>query len=178
MSKYLSPKSNRKYTITLVSLILILTIGVGGTLAYLITSTGEVKNTFTPADYDIEINETLEDGAKKNVTATNMSDFDMYLRAAIVVTWTNADGNVIPQPSGATVTGIPDGDVGNWKMVGDYWYYNTAVAPNGTTDAIIAEARMENLPEGVKGNIEILVQGIQAEPDQAVIDAWGFVPGN
>lgn len=173
MSKYLSPKRSKKSIATLVSLILILTIGVGGTLAYLITSTGEVKNTFTPADYDIEINETLEDGAKKNVTAINMSDFDMYLRAAIVVTWTNADGNVIPQPSGATVTGIPTGDVGNWKMVGDYWYYNTAVAPNATTDEIIGEAEATGLTEGVKANLEILVQGIQAEPEQAVIDAWG-----
>ncbi|MBQ7094460.1 MAG: hypothetical protein IJN84_08090 [Clostridia bacterium] len=173
MSKYLSEKSKKKSLTLMVSLALALTIGVVGTVAYLVTNTDPVVNTFTPADYDIEINETLEDGAKKNVTVTNDGEVPMYIRVALVVTWTDAEGNVIVKPEGASMTGIPTGDVGNWKMVGDYWYYNTAVAPNATTDEIIGEAEATGLTEGVKANLEILVQGIQAEPEQAVIDAWG-----
>ena len=143
MSKYLSEKSKKKSLTLMVSLALALTIGVVGTVAYLVTNTDPVVNTFTPADYDIEINETLEDGAKKNVTVTNDGEVPMYIRVALVVTWTDAEGNVIVKPEGASMTGIPTGDVGNWKMVGDYWYYNTAVAPNATTDEIIGEAELD-----------------------------------
>ena len=177
MSKYLSEKSKKKSLTLMVSLALVLAISVVGTVAYLVTNTDPVVNTFTPADYDIEINETLENGVKKNVTVTNDGEVPMYIRVALVVTWTDAEGNVIVKPEGASMTGIPTGDVvgknGTWIKNGNYWYYSKPVGANATTDEIIGEAKATGLTEGVKANLEVLVQGIQAEPDQAVIDAWG-----
>ena len=63
MSKYLKNKNKKSLTL-IVSLILIITIGVGGTLAYLITSTSAVKNTFTPSKVVISVDETFDGNTK------------------------------------------------------------------------------------------------------------------
>lgn len=49
----------KKAVITAVALTLVLCLTVGGTLAWLMDKTGEVKNTFTVGDVDIELTETL-----------------------------------------------------------------------------------------------------------------------
>lgn len=155
------------------SLILVFAISVVGTVALLIDESDEVKNTFTPSTPDIKIEETLEDGVKKDVKVTNDGEVDMYVRVALVVTWKNADGNVIAQPEGTELTGVPAGNVGKWKLVDDYWYYTEIVAAGSTTDSLIDEAKATGLTDGVTVDLTVLAQGIQAEPDQAVIDAWG-----
>lgn len=48
----------KKAVITAVALTLVLCLAVGGTLAYLIDQTGEVKNTFTYGTVDIDLTET------------------------------------------------------------------------------------------------------------------------
>lgn len=176
MSKYLSEKSQKKSLTLMASLALVLAISVVGTVAYLVTNTDPVVNTFTPATPSIKVEETLNEGVKSDVKVTNDGEVPMYIRVALVVTWTDAEGNVIVKPEGASMTGIPTGDVvgenGTWIKNGNYWYYNAPVGANDTTDAIIGEAKATGLTEGVKANLEILAQGIQAEPDQAVKEAW------
>ena len=59
--------SVKKNTAVLLALILLLGLGVGGTVAYLATSTTEIVNTFTPADGKIDTEEELDSKVKKNV---------------------------------------------------------------------------------------------------------------
>lgn len=47
----------RKTIVLVMSLVLVLGVAIGGTLAWLTDSTGEVKNTFTTSDVDIELSE-------------------------------------------------------------------------------------------------------------------------
>ncbi len=181
MSKYLSPKRSKKSMATLVSLILILTIGVGGTLAYLVATTGEVKNTFTPSQVNISVNENVDNGVKSNVKIKNHDDsVKAYIRAAIVVNWMDANGNVwAATPVEGTDYTMATG--GNWTLGTDgYYYHKGAVNPNADTSVLITAAKyLENAPEGYSLSIEILAQGIQADGVMSdnvttpVEDAWG-----
>lgn len=58
--KYYRP-ARRKSTVMLLALILLVAWTIGGTLAWLTDKTGEVKNTFTTSNIDIELTETKTD---------------------------------------------------------------------------------------------------------------------
>ena len=58
--KHLKPSSFRKKpALLLTSLILVVTLSVAGTLAYLIATTSDVKNTFSIATVQISVQETV-----------------------------------------------------------------------------------------------------------------------
>ena len=174
MSKYLSPKRSKKTITMLVSLILILTIGVGGTLAYLITSTGEVKNTFTPSQVNISVNENVSNDVKSDVKIHNERDsVKAYIRAAIVVNWVNDEGDVwAATPVLGTDYTMTTGN--GWTLAKDgYYYHRGAVEPNADTKVLITEAKyLANAPDGYYLSIEILAQAIQADG----VDANGKTP--
>ena len=171
-------KASRRQSLVLVaSILLILAISVGGTLAYLATQTGSVANTFTPTSVGTHIDEVKDGNVKKNVTVTNTGSTDAYVRAAIVVTWINDDGQVYPQ---APVLGtdytmeLNTGTTGAWTAYNGYYYCKAPVAGGGKTGVLISSAEPTgDAPEGYYLSIEILAQAIQAEPKAAVIDAWG-----
>lgn len=174
---------NRKRSAALVvALLLLVCLTVGGTLAFLIDSSGPVENTFTPANVPPTIVEELEGNVKEKVTIKNSGNIPAYIRAVVVVTWQDEDGNVY---SSAPVLGtdytatLPA--TNGWMQKNDGYYYYTSKVPAGeettallTDGAVKAEA---DIPNGYQLHMEIIAQSIQATPDQAVIDAWGFVPG-
>ena len=175
-------KRNYKSIALLSSLILLASLAVGATVAFLVDSTKAVENTFTPSTVDITVIEGKFDGkVKENVTIKNElaegKGVKAYIRARVIVNWVDEDGNILP--------GMPDGceqtiDQNNidWTLKGNYWYYNKIVEPGKETTNLINSATYK-VPEGVTDRlrIDILAEGIQAIPEQAVIDAWGFVPG-
>ena len=171
-------KRNSKLFGVLLSLLLVAALCVGGTLAYLATQTGSVANTFTPTSVGTHIDEVKDGNVKKNVTVTNTGSTDAYVRAAIVVTWIDDAGEVYPE---APVLGtdytmeLNTGTGGDWTEYEDgYYYCKASVAGGGKTGVLISSAEPKGTaPEGYYLSIEILSQAIQAEPDAAVIDAWG-----
>ena len=174
MSKYLSEKSQKKSLTLMASLALVLAISVVGTVAYLVTNTDPVVNTFTPATPSIKVEETLNEGEKSDVKVTNTGEVPMYIRAVYVVEWKNEEGKVVAMPAGAEVNVV----MGDWTKKDGYWYYPEVLEAGKTTVSNFIKTATVTIPKGYTVDIEILAQGIQAEPDQAVIDAWGFVPGN
>ncbi|MDD6315683.1 MAG: hypothetical protein PUB63_01515 [Clostridia bacterium] len=170
-------KASRRQSLVLVaSILLILAISVGGTLAYLATQTGPVANTFTPTSVGTEIEEKNEGNVKKNVTVTNTGSTDAYVRAAIVVTWINDAGEVYPQAPvlGTNYTMDLNKADDAWKEYGGYYYWYAPVPGGEKTGVLIDSAEpIGDAPEGYYLSIEILAQAIQATPKAAVIDAWG-----
>ena len=67
----------------ILSLLLVALIGVGATGAYLVASSGTVKNTFASGKVTTEIKEDLTAG--KEVSVENTGDLPVYVRARIVV---------------------------------------------------------------------------------------------
>ena len=73
----------------ILSLVLVALIGVGATSAYLMASSGSVKNTFATGTVQTDIVEVLE--GEKTVTVKNTGDLPVYVRARIVVGGANTD---------------------------------------------------------------------------------------
>ena len=84
----------RRSIILLVSLLSVITLSVGTTLAFIFTNTGKVENTFNPAQISCEVTEEFKNNIKTNVSIKNTGNTDAYIRAAVIVTWVNNDGNV------------------------------------------------------------------------------------
>ena len=77
----------------ILSLLLVALIGVGATTAYLVSSSGVVKNTFASGNVDTEIDEDLS-GENKIVKIENQGELPVYVRARIVVGGAKAE-NVV-----------------------------------------------------------------------------------
>lgn len=159
----------------IISLLVLLTVTVGGTVAYLVANTIPVVNTFTPSQVSCKVEETFTNNVKSNITVENTSNINAYLRVKLVSYRVN-DAN---QHIGGIAT-IPAFDLGtDWvKHTDGYYYYTEPVAPNGITPSLIADNSLALTgsytdADGGKQVIEVMAEAIQAEPARAVGEAWG-----
>ena len=164
-----------KQPVALVALLVLLCCTVAGTLAYLVTSTNSVTNTFTPASVSTEVNEDFDGITKSNVTIKNTGNIDAYIRAAVVVNWADKDGNVyggaVPEKgTDYTEPVLQDG----WIKVGDYYYYTSAVPADGFTGTLFAPIKQLTTCKDTNYGLQItiLADGIQSEPVHVVADVW------
>ena len=165
-----------------VLLIAILVIGaaVGSTVAYLIADSGSVRNQFTPSKVACQVDETFDGSVKENVSIKNTGDTSAYIRACIVATWKDAEGNVY---GGGTPTAGTDYTISyagsGWTQKGDYWYYTSPVAPLANTSTLITSCApvAEKTPDGYALSVEIMAEAIQSQPATAVTQSWGVAVG-
>lgn len=168
--------ASRKKTWTLmICLALLAGLAVGGTLAWLTSSTGSVVNTFTVGNVEGEVEENFDGTIKKNVNVTNTGDVDAFIRVKLVTYRVNNQGEHI----GGTAT-IPVFHPGeNWVKYDDgYYYYTLPVKPNDKPAAdLIGDPgiKLEEYSDvdGGKQVVEVMAELIQSEPARAVQDAWG-----
>lgn len=164
--KHLNKPKRRSLLPALLAAVLILSAATVGVWAYLKMQTPPVTNSFEPAlPKTPEINETFDDNTKSNVTiSVGDTGYSVYVRAAIIVTWQDADGNVyFTQPVEGTDYTITYGS--NWQKGSDgYWYYNAVVNSEGTTTALIetCKAIKEAPVSGYTLNVKIVAQTIQS----------------
>lgn len=149
----------------LLALALILVATIGGTVAFLTTHTGQVKNTFTPGEVSCEVKETVQGGVKSSVKVQNTGNTDAYIRVAVVANTVDGDGNVTGMAT------LPDGwlNTENWQEVGGYYYYKGTVAPEGLTAELLTGGGIDLKPDK---QVTILASAIQSSPAKAVNDAW------
>lgn len=167
----------KKSAVLLIAMVLIITVGAGATLAYLIDQSTAVSNTFQPAQVSCIVDEEFDVSTKtkSNVKIKNTSDVTAYIRASVIVTWKDTAGNVYWQvPSkGTDYTDWTSGT--DWVTGNDGFYYYTksVAAKNGeTTNLINAISPMPNPPSGYCLSVEIVAEAIQAKPADAVA-SWG-----
>lgn len=166
-------RRNRSKTGTLLlSLLLIVTMAVGGTVAYLATHSGLIQNSFKPSFVDCEVKESFNGTTKSEVNVQNTGDTEAYIRVKLVTYRVNDDGQHI----GGIAT-IPDFTPGeNWKEFGGYYYYTLPVAPNAepAADLIdsIALTGSYDDADGGKQVIEVMAEAIQSGPADAVGKSW------
>lgn len=175
-------KNMKKSLVLLTAMVVLLCAVVGGTVAYLVTATYPVTNTFTPSSLETEIEENFLDNVKSDVKITNTGNVKAYIRAAVIVTWQNTDGTVygtVPKPG---VDYSFTGPVSGWTGPASdgYYYYTSPVEPKSATSVLIQYCTpLKAAPaDGYTLHVEIISEAIQAEPTTAVQEAWGFVPGS
>ena len=165
----------------LLSVMLIATIAIGGTLAWLSDKTDPVQNTFLPSYVSCAVTENFDGTDKTEVNVTNSGDIDAYIRVKLVSYRVNEAGQHI----GGTAE-IPAFTPGaGWVKHGDYYYYTAPVKPNRQPAANLIESiRLTDSYRDADGGrqvIEVMAEAIQADgtaDDQtkAVVKAWGIDP--
>ena len=152
---------NKRTVILLASLTLLMGLTIGSTAAYLVTHTSQVTNTFTPAKVSCVINETFENNVKSDVTITNTGNVDAYIRAKVIISWTNAEGNLVPATFGdpAFTTDA------NWSLneADGIYYYSLSVAPGSTTSNLIDSIAPPDDTKGYRLKVDIIADAIQAD---------------
>lgn len=167
----------------LTSLLILATVIVGGTFAYLATKTTDVINTFTPANVPIEVVEKFDGKTKTDVKIQNDGNIPAYIRATYVVNWATETGEIWGTPPTAAEYTI-DVNTDQWVKHSDgYYYYVTgAVDPEDQTDNFINSCSLEddvNPPEsGYYLRVDILAQSVQSEPADAIEELWGVKIAN
>ncbi len=163
--------------ILLAAVIVLLAGAVGGTWAFLVAQSEPVQNNFTYAHVRCKVKEEFDGTTKSNVQIQNTGDIPAYIRARIVVTWKDANGNVsstVPVKNTDYTIAFNEKD---WTQQGGYWYCNTAVDVGGETPVLITKCEKKgNAPKDYDLSVEILADAIQSEPASAVTEAWGYTP--
>lgn len=172
----------------LVSLLLVLGVAVGGTVAFISTRTADKENTFTPSKVTCEVTETFGNNVKSNVAVQNTGDTTAFIRAAINITWmkneeAGTEYNAADQTVSAKVPlknkdySITLAENTNWIQGADgYYYYQLPVKPQDSTKVLIKECKLLNnapVPDGYHLSVEIVASAIQSVPEAAVKAAWG-----
>lgn len=170
------PQRNTKHNLykiqlLIFSLLLVATMAIGGSMAFLTTKTPEVVNTFTPAHVEPDVKEDFNGTVKSSITVQNTGDIDGYIRVKLVTYRVNNDGDHI----GGTAT-IPSFTLGkDWVKHGEYYYYTKPVAPNDSTGDLLGTSitlQEYTDADGGKQAIDVMAEAIQSTPASAVTSAW------
>lgn len=193
MAKRRGRYSSGRYRIPVRSLILLLTLvlligsGIGMTVGFLSTRTEPVQNDFTYGKVSCEVLETFgkENNRyiKRDVRIKNTGNTSAYIRVLLVFTWKDANGNVYVNKPQINKDYQINPDISNgWSIyqnsIGTFsYYYKYPVAAGDVTPNLIDS--LSQIP-GVVGpengkyalSVEIVADAVQAEPADAVTDAW------
>lgn len=188
-------KNIKKKTLLTISVALLLSVAVGIMLAYILTKTEPVENTFNPSKvacavvennnpYENRADIVLNDSIKTNVQIKNTGDTDAYIRVAVVVNWMSDNGTKVwaTKPVEGEDYTISYDLSNGWDNGGDgYYYYTQPVAKSDLTDILITSATQltQKGPVGTDNtqyylSIEIVASAIQANGMGAASakDAW------
>lgn len=165
-------KISTKNVLLLTMLLAILTCAIGGTIAWITTSTDSIENTFGPSEVTVTVTDNVTGNVKNNVVITNTGNTDAYIRAAIVANWVKDNEIVAPWTDSVSINS-------GWVKVGNFYYYTSPVAPgNATGTALFTSYTAPEAPVGgAHLEMNILAQAIQSSPANAIQDAgWGWQP--
>lgn len=172
-----SEKEQRKISKSialLVVLISIISVTAGSTSAFLVTRTDSVKNTFDYSNVACEVIEEFKNDVKSDVKVQNTGDTESYIRAAIIVTWKDPQGNVCARAPKENVDYKMELNTTDWLKGDDgFYYYTKPVLPEATTINLINHCRVDGSGlEGYGLSVEILASAIQSKPEKAVENSW------
>lgn len=178
---------HKRPMVLLVALVLLVGLGVGATVGLLQTRTNPVQNDFTYGKVSCQVLENFgqedEFYGKRDVKIQNTGNTDAYIRVLLVFTWKDKDGNIfvnkpVENQDFQINLALSNGWILSNNDIGAYIYYKYPVAPGASTPILVDGVRQA---AGVTGpengkyalSVEILAEAVQAEPEQAVSDAWG-----
>ena len=168
-------RRSKKTGMLFLSLLLVIGMVVGGTLAWLSTKDDPIQNTFLPTKVTCKVTESFDDstGVKSNVNVENTGDIDAYIRVKLVSYRTNDAGQHIGGTAELPAFNLGEG----WVEHGGYYYYTKPVKPNQKPEADLTnEMTLKGNCDGADGGhqaIDVMAEAIQSVPKDAVKAAWG-----
>ncbi len=159
-------KLSKKIILLLLSLVLVLGLAVGGTVAYLVRDTDGLTNHFDPARMEVEILEDFDGTTKSSIRIHNKGDVKVYAKVQLITYMTNAQGEVVLDQ--LPVLAVPAAS--GWVAGEDNtFYYLTPIASGASVELLAAPI---TLAEGQV--VEVMAEIIQAEPADAWQSAWNI----
>ena len=130
----------------LLSVLLVVVVAVGGTLAYLVASDSPLLNTFALMHISTEIEEEeAGTAAEKKPVVKNTGTADVYVRAYAYVVMVGEDGNEYVDPDLSQYV-VPQYNTTYWTEKDGYYYYTGTLAPTHKTeplfDGVTVDAKM------------------------------------
>ena len=152
--------------VLLIAVLLLISMAVGSTAAFLVTKTEPVVEDFAYAQVSCQVTDTM--GVKNTGTA------QAYIRASYAVNWLDGEGNIaaaVPEDYSCDLVKDPQGA---WVEGGDgYFYYPDPVDPGGEAPSLLTCSVL--CPENpvYTLSVEVVAEAIQSNPAEAAEDAWG-----
>ena len=167
-------KLSKKAIAVIVSVLILISVSVGATVAYLIAKTPSIENSLQTATVSCAVQGDTSAELKSNITIKNTGNTDAYLRAKILVVWKSDNGVVSANmPVAGTDYTLTVGST-NWLLGSDgYYYYRSSVAPDSISETLISStALLSERPEGYSLSVQIYASAIQSTPKSAVAQVW------
>ncbi len=162
------------------AMMLLLSVSISGTLAYLTAESAPMVQTFTFGRVATDVSEEKDGNARRNIRVTNTGTLDVYVRAAAVGNWCNAAGEIVEgwaAPSNLLGEG--------WISRNGYYYYTDKLTPGASTAPLFTAAISgdDASRSGLHLEVAVVHQSIQADGVTAdgtpiVTAAWGWTPPN
>lgn len=158
---------------TLLSILLVAVVLVGGTLAYLVASDHSVLNTFRLAKVTTEIEEEGSTKADKAAMVANNSETSaVYVRAKVVVSSEDVDPSLITvkddQYNTFNDSTIPEQEnTPYWIPDKDgFYYYNAILQPGASTEALFTGVTVDSsVPETATFSVGVYQESVLAPAD-------------
>lgn len=160
-------RNSKKPLLLLLSLVLVVALAVGGTLAWLTAKTAPVVNTFTAGTGGTNIEEQVTETEKTSVIVENEGNVDMYVRVKFVINRIDEQGNVL---GSADVTPQLTND---WELINGCYYYKGILGAGAKTENILAKPITLKDAAGNLYEVNVMAQTIQVGGG-AVEAAWGM----
>ncbi|NCC86535.1 MAG: hypothetical protein EOM05_01535 [Clostridia bacterium] len=173
LNKFKQVGKTKKYAL-IISVLLIVAIAAGGTLAWISTSDA-ITSGFSVADVKCSVLEDLSGNNKENVRVENTGSIDEYIRATIVMSWIDEDGNTVAQEVKASDYTMSLNETDWFVGTDGYYYCKAKVAQGDKTQNLINSCVMNNTTSGYTFKLDVIAAAIQANPKDAVEDAWSAV---
>lgn len=154
-------------------------LAIGGTVAWITTSTDTVRNLFSSSKVTGEVTEEFDKAVKENVAVKNTGDIPVYVRAKLVVNWVSLDGGSIsaetPVEGQDYMLTLESATGWDTDTSDGFYYYTKPVQPGDSTGNLVGENGCKPLTskEGYQLKVDVIASVIQAEPTDAVEESWG-----
>ena len=172
----ISNKTWNKWIFISLLLVLLLAVGTGTVLSYIMDEATPVENILKAGEVKCEVQETFDGNVKTDVSVKNIGNTEAYIRAAIILNWvseTDTTEILARQPKVGVDCEIIYGEESWFQGDDGYWYHSLPVLPEESTAVLIEKATLTSeAPEGYTLSLEIVASAIQSTPANVVKTEW------
>lgn len=164
----------KKYALIISAVLIVVTMTVGGTMAWLSQSQTKT-NSFSVSDVKCSVIMDESGNTRKNIKIKNTGSIDEYVRATVVLSWVDSQGDTIAKEVKASDYTMEMNSNDWFKGSDGYYYHKAKVAQNGTTENLINSFTANTFDNEYTLKIDVLSSAIQAEPKTAVESLWAVI---
>ncbi|MBQ6323624.1 MAG: hypothetical protein IJI22_02195 [Bacilli bacterium] len=162
---------SKKQLIIITSIVLLFAATMT-TIAYL-TKSSLAANEFEIGRVSNQIEEKFQNNIKEDVKVKNTGNVPSYVRAAIIVSFKDENGVILyEKPVKDVDYELTLSTSSNWLYKDGYYYYKLPVEANASTDILIKKCIELGTHTNKTLDVTIISQTIQANPEEAVEEAW------